>query len=135
MLKHHERFQKTTLAELIEEDKGARWKHRKLKRRLISYNNHLQQTMMYSSAVLYLSTVKSFYRYFEIEIHTLSGLNKKNSIFLFKLALRIYLTRRLSDSSLKSQHLCFNLQSFLWSAADAAEKKHWTDHTRLSRQC
>lgn len=35
--------------------------------------------MMYSSAVLYLSTVKSFYRYFEIEIHTLSGLNKKNS--------------------------------------------------------
>lgn len=69
----------TTLAELIEEDKGTRWKHRKLKRRLISYNNHLQQTMMYSSAVLYLSTVKSFYRYFEIEIHTLSGLNKKNS--------------------------------------------------------
>ena len=35
-----------------EEDKGIRWKHRKLKRRLISYTNHLQQTMMYSSAVV-----------------------------------------------------------------------------------
>ena len=84
MLKHYERFQETTLSELIEEaeeeeDKGIRWKHRKLKRRLISYTNHLQQTMMYSSAVVYLSTVKSFYRYFEIEIHNMPGLNKKNS--------------------------------------------------------
>ena len=84
MLKHYERFQETTLSELIEEaeeeeDKGIRWKHRKLKRRLISYTNHLQQTMMYSSAVVYLSTVKSFYRYFEIEIHDMPGLNKKNS--------------------------------------------------------
>ena len=35
--------------------------------------------MMYSSAVVYLSTVKSFYRYFEIEIHNMPGLNKKNS--------------------------------------------------------
>ena len=57
MLKHYERFQETTLSELIEEaeeeeDKGIRWKHRKLKRRLISYTNHLQQTMMYSSAVV-----------------------------------------------------------------------------------
>lgn len=84
MLQHYERFQKATLAELIEEaedeeDKGVRWKHRKLKKRLINYTNHLQKTMMYSSAVVYLSTVKSFYRYFEIEIHKVPGLNKKNS--------------------------------------------------------
>lgn len=84
MLQHYERFQEATLAELIEEaeteeDTGVRWKHRKLKRRLINYTNYLQQSMLYSSAVVYLSTVKSFYRYFEIEIHTLPSLNKKNS--------------------------------------------------------
>ncbi len=84
MLKHYERFQQATLQELIEEaeneeDQGIRWKRRKLKKRLISYTNYIQQTMMYSSALVYLSTVKSFYRYFEIEIHTLPGLNKKNS--------------------------------------------------------
>ena len=84
MLKHYERFQEVTLQELIEEaeseeDQGIRWKRRTLKRRLINYTNHIQQTMMYSSAKVYLSTVKSFYRYFEIEIHTLPGLNKKNS--------------------------------------------------------
>ena len=84
MLQHYERFQEASLEELIieaenEEDQGIRWKHRRLKRRLIAYTNHLQQTMMYSSAVVYLSTVKSFYRYFEIEIHNLPSLNKKNS--------------------------------------------------------
>ena len=84
MLQHYERFQETSLEELIEEaeneeDQGVRWKHRTLKKRLIAYTNHLQETMMYSSAVVYLSTVKSFYRYFEIEIHTLPSLNKKNS--------------------------------------------------------
>ena len=57
MLKHYERFQEVTLQELIEEaeseeDQGIRWKRRTLKRRLINYTNHLQQTMMYSSAVV-----------------------------------------------------------------------------------
>ena len=57
MLQHYERFQEASLEELIieaenEEDQGIRWKHRRLKRRLIAYTNHLQQTMMYSSAVV-----------------------------------------------------------------------------------
>lgn len=84
MLQHYERFQEATLEELIaeaeaEEDEGIRWKHRKLKKRLIAYTNHLQKTMMYSSAKVYLLTAKAFYKHFEIEIHSTPPLNKKNS--------------------------------------------------------
>lgn len=93
MLKHYEEFQGATLDELIDEteeedDEGVRWKRRKLKRRLINYTNYLQKTMMYSSATVYLSTVKSFYRYFEIEIHNLPGLNKKNSNLLVPISFK-----------------------------------------------
>lgn len=84
MLEHYERFQEATLEELIleaeqEEDAGIRWKHRKLKKRLIAYTNHLQKTMMYSSAKVYLLTAKAFYKHFEIEVHQTPPLNKKNS--------------------------------------------------------
>lgn len=84
MLQHYEQFQEATLEELIieaeqEEDAGIRWKHRKLKKRLINYTNHLQETMMYSSAKVYLLTAKAFYKHFEIEVHQTPPLNKKNS--------------------------------------------------------
>lgn len=129
MLKHYERFQETTLSELIEEaeeeeDKGIRWKHRKLKRRLISYTNHLQQTMMYSSAVVYLSTVKSFYRYFEIEIHDMPGLNKKNSNLPVPISFKDLPDKEIIRQSLEITTPLLQLQYSLWPAADAAEKKH-----------
>ena len=113
MLEHYERFQEATLEELIleaeqEEDAGIRWKHRKLKKRLINYTNHLQETMMYSSAKVYLLTAKAFYNHFEIEVHQTPPLNKKTVTYLYQSVLKTCLIRILSDKHLKSQHHYYN---------------------------
>ena len=84
ILEDYSQQQESSLYDLImeadnEEDDGIRWKHRKLKKRLISYMNYLKQTRKISSAKTYLNIVKSFYYYHEIEIQQLPKLNLKNS--------------------------------------------------------
>lgn len=85
VLNHYSKHQKLTLQKLIqeaeqEETQQIRWKHRKLKTRLIQYTNYCKTIMKITSVKIYIHIVKSFYHHHEIEIGKLPPLNLKNSI-------------------------------------------------------
>lgn len=82
-LNYYSKFQKKSLSELLneadlEEEQGIRWKNRKLKQRLITYRNHLYENYVKSTAELKFALIKTFYKHYEIEIHDLPPVNKKN---------------------------------------------------------
>ncbi|MBQ2654031.1 MAG: hypothetical protein IJF83_10785 [Methanobrevibacter sp.] len=60
-----------------EEEKGIRWKHRKLKDRLIQYRNYLFANKSQGTANRYLGCIKTIYRHFEIELQPLPSFNSK----------------------------------------------------------
>lgn len=65
-----------TLEELIqeadtEEEKGIRWKNRKIRERLINFRTHLFENWSEGTAKLYFNDIKTLYRHFEIELQTL----------------------------------------------------------------
>ena len=85
-LKQYTTFHGMTLQELLdeaeaEEEQGVRWKHRKLKLRLISFRNWLQSNYLNNTAKKNFGRVLTFYRHFEIEIHQLPPFNERNSNF------------------------------------------------------
>lgn len=74
-----------TLDELIteaenEEEQGIRWKHRTLKRRLLNFRKHLIDNYYYNTVNNTFTPILVVYHYFEIEIHELPRLDKKNYI-------------------------------------------------------
>lgn len=82
-LNFYSKFQEKPLSELIseadlEEEQGIRWKNRKLKKRLINYRNYLYENYVKSTADLKFALIKTFYKHYEIEIHDLPAVNKKN---------------------------------------------------------
>ena len=84
VINHYCKYQQCTIHDLLieadqEEEAGIRWKHRRLKKRLTNYTNHLKQTMDLNSAKTYLMQIKSFYTHNEIEIGKLPPINKKNA--------------------------------------------------------
>ena len=85
-LKMYTNYHQMTLTELLqeaekEEENGIRWKHRKLKTRLINFRNWLQDKYLNTTAKKNFSRVLTFYRHHEIEIHQLPPYNEKNSNF------------------------------------------------------
>ena len=85
-LKQYTDFHQMTLEELLqeaedEEEQGIRWKHRKLKTRLITFRNWLQDNFLNNTAKKNFGRVTTFYRHHEIEIHQLPPFNEKNSHF------------------------------------------------------
>ena len=85
-LKQYTMFHQMTLEELLneaelEEEKGIRWKNRKLKSRLIDFRNWLQNNFLNGTAKECFGRVLTFYRHHEIEIHNLPYFNPKNSNF------------------------------------------------------
>ena len=60
-----------------EEEQGIRWKHRKLKDRLVKYRKFLFDNKAEGTAKRYLSCIKSIYRHFEIEMQPLPSFNSK----------------------------------------------------------
>ena len=83
-LKHYTRLNQLTLDELIteaetEEEKGIRWKHRKLRERLIQYQNHLLHNYKYNTTKLYMTMIKTWYHEHEIEIGKLPPINKNQA--------------------------------------------------------
>ena len=81
-VKIYEEINDTTLDELIkeadyEEEQGVRWKHRKLKERLIQYRNYLFANKSQGTANRYLGCIKTIYRHFEIELQPLPSFNSK----------------------------------------------------------
>ena len=86
-LKTYTKYNKESMANLIreaeeEEEKGVRWKHRTLRRRLINYRAHLLDKYEYTGTMrTYLTKILAIYRYYEIELQPLppiSTRNKKN---------------------------------------------------------
>ena len=60
-----------------EEENGVRWKHRKLKKRLMDYRQYCYDKHLLSTAKGNLMRVKSIYKYFEIEVHPLPFISEK----------------------------------------------------------
>ena len=82
-LNFYSKFQEKPLSELLkeadtEEEQGIRWKNRKLKQRLLGYRNYLYEHYVKSTADLKFALIKTFYKHYEIEIHDLPTLNRKN---------------------------------------------------------
>ena len=82
-LNFYSKFQEKPLSELLseadaEEEQGIRWKNRKLKQRLLNYRNYLYEKYVKSTVDLKFALIKTFYKHYEIEIHDLPTLNKKN---------------------------------------------------------
>ena len=76
-------YNQLSLHELIqeadqEEEKGIRWKNRKLKTRLINFRQYLVENYKKNTIQSYFNAIRAIYHYFEIEIHELPALNKKN---------------------------------------------------------
>ena len=83
-VEHYETLNNMSLNELLieadqEEEKGIRWKHRTLRKRLTTYQNHLLKNYNYTTTQTYLSKLKTIYRHHLIEIHTLPKPNKKQA--------------------------------------------------------
>ena len=60
-----------------EEDKGIKWKKRKLKRRLLSYRQYLLDNYCFNTTHLFFYPIIFIYKYYEIEIIDLPKINKK----------------------------------------------------------
>lgn len=62
-----------------EEEQGIRWKHRKLKQKLLEFRTYLYETLTITTAKLYLTLIKTFYKHYEIEIHDLPSISEKHA--------------------------------------------------------
>ena len=81
--KIYKEYNEKTLCELLkeaeqEEDKSIRWKHRKLKKRLIEFRGYLYDNYLRNSARTLFSKIITLYRTYEIEIHELPRISEKN---------------------------------------------------------
>ena len=97
-LKHYQELNGMTLEELLEEadreeEEGIRWKRRKLRERLIEYRNYLYANKGESTAKKYLTTVKTFYIHFEIEIQKLPSFNSNQIDKTYKMTHKDLLTK------------------------------------------
>lgn len=82
-LRHYTEYFQMSLKELLdeaeeEEEKGIRWKHRTLKKRLIEYRTHLYNTYAPSTAKSRMTRIQTFYRHHDIEIHPLPKFSTRN---------------------------------------------------------
>lgn len=81
-VKRYTEFFSMSFSELLEEaeaeeEKGIRWKRRKLKRRLLKYRQYLLENYTLNTARTMLSPILTLYRYYEIEIPDIPNINKK----------------------------------------------------------
>jgi len=60
-----------------EEDTGIKWKKRKLKKRLLTFRQHLIDNFSLNSVYAIFGPIMVIYKYYEIEIHKLPPINKK----------------------------------------------------------
>ena len=84
VIKLYTTFNDMSLVQLLkeaedDEEKGIRWKNRKLKQRLISFRLFLQENYLISTVKVHFQRILTIYRHFEIEIHNLPPINHKNT--------------------------------------------------------
>lgn len=82
-VKQYCNYHDMTLEELIEEaekeeDAGIKWKHTKLKKRLITFRHYLIETHPLNTVRTYFHKITSIYDYYEISIGPLPRVNKKS---------------------------------------------------------
>ena len=82
-VKRYTEFCSMSMEELLEEaeqeeDKGIKWKKRTLKRRLLTFRQHLLQNHTLNTMYTTLRPVIAVYKYYEIEVFELPPVNKKN---------------------------------------------------------
>ena len=83
-IKLYTNFNKMSLSELLkeaenDEEKGIRWKNRKIKQRLLNFRVYLQKHYLISTVKVHFQRILTIYRHFEIEIHNLPPINLKNT--------------------------------------------------------
>lgn len=61
----------------LEEDQGIKWKKRKVKRKILTYRQHLIDNYTLSTVKTMLSPILSIYKYYEIELVDIPQINKK----------------------------------------------------------
>lgn len=91
-VKNYTEFQKENMKTLIEEaiteeENGVRWRNRQLRQRLINYRTYLYQKYRKNTAHIHFTRIKSLYKHYEIEIHSLppiSTRNKNNETIQYK---------------------------------------------------
>ena len=74
---------KMTLRELLmeaeeDENNGIKWKHRRIKSRLIEYRQHLLETYALNTVKRHMVSVIRFYKFYDIEIYDLPKINEKS---------------------------------------------------------
>lgn len=84
VIKLYTNFNNMSLSELLkeaekDEEKGIRWKNRKIKMRLLNFRVFLQNNYLISTAKVHFQRILTIYRHFEIEIHNLPQINLKNA--------------------------------------------------------
>ena len=62
----------------MEEEKGIRWKNRKLKKRLLNFRKYLQEKYYQNTVKTHFSQILTIYKHYEIEIHDLPQTSTKN---------------------------------------------------------
>ena len=82
-IRNYTNYQGAAMVDLIteaeqEEEAGIRWKHRKLKKRLINYRSYLYNNYLSSSAKIMLAKIQTVYKHYEVEIHQLPTYSMKN---------------------------------------------------------
>ena len=113
-LKHYCEFHHLTMQELLdeadqEEEQGIRWKHRKIKTRLLNFRQWLvNQEYKKSTIKSYFTAVKVIYKYFDIEIHDLPPLSDKNINIPEPINFKDLLTHEEIDLVLRNTNRKFN---------------------------
>jgi len=84
-IKIYTEFHQMSFQELLEEaekeeEEGIRWKHRTLKRRLITFRTYLYENYLESSAKVIFTKIKTIYNHYEIEIHKIPAISKRNTL-------------------------------------------------------
>ena len=84
-INNYSKFCGLSMDELIneaeqDEEQGKRWKHRRVKKRLIQYRIHLYRNYVGTSAKKYFGLIQTVYRHYEIELQQLPSISDKNTI-------------------------------------------------------
>ena len=84
-VKIYEKQNNKSLNQLIleaehEENLKIPWKKRKIKKRLINFRSYLYKNKVQTTAVKYMTNIKTIYRHFEIELQTLPSFNSNQII-------------------------------------------------------
>ena len=82
-IKSYTSFNSLNFQELLdeaeaEEEQGIRWKHRKIKNRLIQFKHYLINNYKKKTVKTYFSIIIRIYKHYEIEIHQLPHVSEKN---------------------------------------------------------